>query len=292
MKNRIRLFLNTSYPVTFGNNWKSALFAAIFITFFITFFEPFNLSRISNPHKKLILSGYGLITLVVLMIDTVILPLLIKHVFNEKKWTNGKQIVFLLWIFFTIGLGNYLYSSYVFSFDLLNLRFFLTFELLTLAVGIIPAIIILLWKNNAYLKQNLKSAQELSNTLQDNQDSSRQQTILHIFESHNGKDSIKLPENDILFIESEGNYCYIYYLDNGSLKRKVLRTTLKNIEENIPDESFLFKSHRAFIVNPKQIQKINGNAQGYRLRFNNTTKEASVSRQYINDFKSLIQQLG
>jgi len=226
------------------------------------------------------------------MIDTVILPLLIKHVFNEKKWTNGKQIVFLLWIFFTIGLGNYLYSSYVFSFDLLNLRFFLTFELLTLAVGIIPAIIILLWKNNAYLKQNLKSAQELSNTLQDNQDSSRQQTILHIFESHNGKDSIKLPENDILFIESEGNYCYIYYLDNGSLKRKVLRTTLKNIEENIPDESFLFKSHRAFIVNPKQIQKINGNAQGYRLRFNNTTKEASVSRQYINDFKSLIQQLG
>ena len=291
MKTRIKAFLITIYPVDFGNNWKSTLFATIFISLFIPLFEPFGLSNLDIANKKLILAGYGLITLITLMIDIVILPFLIKGIFDEKRWTNGKQITFMLWIFFTIGLGNYLYSGYIFKFDLLNLKYFLNFEILTLAIGIIPAIIILLWKNNTYLKQNLKSANELTGTLSDSPDTFKQ-SIPHLFTSYNGKDSIELTEDEILFVESEGNYCYIYYLSSNNQARKLLRTTLKNIEANIPIGSSLFKSHRAFIVNPKQIKKISGNAQGYRLAFKYTDKEASVSRQYINDFKLLMQQKG
>ena len=293
MKTRTKEFLNTNYPVNFSNNWKSVIFAAVFISLFFSAFEPFGLSNLNIANKKLILTGYGLITLIVLIIDIVILPSLMKTLFDEKRWTNGKHIIFMLWIFFTIGIGNYLYSGYIFNFDLLNLKYFLVFEILTLAVGIIPAMIILLWKNNLYLKQNLKSANELSGKLSAEANSSGQQSAQHIFTSYNGKDSINLSESDILFVESEGNYCYIYYLKNdNSQAKKVIRTTLKNIEANIPKDSSLFKSHRAFIINPNQIKRITGNAQGYRLSFNHTDKEASVSRQYINDFKLLMQEKG
>ncbi len=290
MKNRIKVFLNTNYPVNFSNNWKSALFAAIFISLFFTMFEPFGLSNINLPYKKLILAGYGLVTLIALIINIVILPALMKTIFDKEQWTNGKQIIFMIWVFFTIGFGNYFYSGYIFNFDLLNPKYFLTFEIFTLAVGIIPAIIILLWKNNLYLKQNLKSANELSNNLRNNSRSMEEHLVQHIFKSYNGKESVELQEKEVLFIESEGNYCYIYYLDGNNAKRRVLRTTLKSIEKSIPSESNLFKSHRAFIINPKQIKRVAGNAQGYRLLFNHTDKEASVSRQYINDFRQLIQQ--
>ncbi len=293
MKIRTKKFLKTNYPVDFSNNWKSVLFAAVFTSLFILLFEPFGLSYLNIGNKKLILAGYGLITLIVLMIDIVILPSIMKVLFDEKRWTNGKHIIFMLWIFFTIGLGNYLYSGYIFNFDLLSLRYFLVFEILTLAVGIIPAMLILLWKNNLYLKQNLKSANKLSGKLSAEANTSGQQSAQHIFTSYNGKDSIELSENEILFIESEGNYCYIYYLKNdNSQAKKVIRTTLKNIEANIPKDSFLFKSHRAFIINPNLIKRITGNAQGYRISYKHTDKEASVSRQYIHNFKLLMQQKG
>ncbi len=291
MKIRTKEFLNTNYPVDFSNNWNSALFTAIFTSLFITLFEPFGLSNLSMPNKSLILAGYGLIVLVTLMIDIVALPYLMKSIFDKERWTNGKHIIFMFWIFFTIGLGNYLYSGYIFHFDMLNPKYFLSFEILTLAIGIIPAIIILLWKNNTYLKQNLQSANELSSSLKDSSIKSAEQSIQHIFKSYNGKDSIELQEKDILFIESEGNYCYIYHLKDNNPVKKVLRTTLKLVEANIPKESLLFKSHRAFIINPEQINKITGNAQGYRLVFNHTNREAAVSRQYIHDFKLLIRQV-
>ncbi len=291
MKSRIRTFFDTGYPVSFKNNWKIAVYTGLFISFFIAFFEPFGLVNLTIPHKRLILAGYGLVTLIVLMIDIVFLPFYLKNIFNEDRWTNGKQIILFCWIFFSIGLGNYIYSSYIFNFGLVNIKYFLVFELFTLGVGIIPALIILLWNNNVYLKRNLKSARELTGNLTNSYTADNQQQKLNSFSSYNGKDSIQILENNIIFIESEGNYCFIYYLTNSEFSKKVLRTTLKNIEESIAEESLLFKSHRAFIINPKQIKMINGNAQGYRLTFNHTTKEASVSRQYIKEFKSLIQHI-
>ncbi len=289
MKNRIRTFFETGYPVSFKSNWRIAIYAGMFISFFMAFFEPFGLTNLDIPHKRLILAGYGMVTSIVLMIDIVFLPFYLRNIFNEDRWTNGKQIILFCWIFFSIGLGNYVYSSYIFNFELINIKIFLVFELFTLGVGIIPSLIILLWSNNVYLKRNLKSARELTGNLTNNDTTDNQQQMLNSFSSYNGKDSIKILDNDIIFIESEGNYCSIYYLANSEFKKKVLRTTLKNIEECISEESLLFKSHRAFIINPIQIKMINGNAQGYRLIFNHTTKEASVSRQYIKEFKSLIQ---
>jgi len=157
-------------------------------------------------------------------------------------------------------------------------------------VGIIPVFFIILYSHNIFLKTNLKTARQLTENLPENiNDKLLNNNVICIFSSYNEKDSIHLEENSIIFIESDGNYCSIYYIYENQIKKKTLRNTLKNIELMLPGNSSLFKSHRAFIINLKHIFKIIGNAQGYRILFNKLSKEASVSRQYIKKFKELIQ---
>ncbi len=290
MKNIVKNFLTTPYPINTQNNGKIALITALFISFFILFFEPFGLVNLNIAHKKLVLAGYGLVSLIVLLINIVFLPHYFKNIFSENKWTIGKQIMFLLWILFCIGLGNYLYSNYIFQFGLFNLNILASFELFSIGIGIIPISIILLWKKNTLLKEHLKSAQELNLKVLNTIDKGVDKYTLLKFTSYNQKEYIEIPESNILFIESQGNYCLIYYLDKDKLKKKTLRTTLKSILNQLPENSGLMKSHRAFIINPEQINQIRGNAQGYRLSFNGTSKEAIVARSYIKEFKAIINK--
>ena len=290
MENKLKIFLKSHYPVKFEGNWKVATFTGLFIAFFLFFFQPFGLSLLKIQNKEIILLGYGLVTFVVLFINTVILPQLLKSIFTEYNWTYGKHLLLFLWIFFTIGIGNFIYSGIVFDFSLNNLSYFAVFEGLTVGVGIIPVFFIILYNHNVFLKTTLKDAKQLTENLPvaDNLEPLEKPVII-TFSSYNGKNTVQIEENDVLFIESEGNYCNIYHLQGNTVKKTVLRTTMKKIEDLIPENTSLFKSHRAFIINLKQIHSIKGNSQGYRIIFNKISKEASVSRQYIKEFKKLLK---
>ncbi len=289
--NRIRAYLKLSYPLDSKGNWEIAFATGVFISLFMAGFEPFGLSRLQLDHKKLILTGYGAVTFIILFFDIVILPAVLRKYFNENNWNIGKHIVFFSFILLTIGFGNLIYSALVFNFSPLNFNRFIYFESLTLIIGIIPVSFIILLKHNRFLKQNLQSANELSSQLSQrvSHDGSQSSLFLEL-SSANEKSKIRINEDQLLFIESEGNYCSIYYLDEDKVKRSVLRTTLKRIENNLPRESGLFKTHRAYIINPYKVEKIKGNAQGYRLVFNHINKEASVSRQYIGEFRKLMEE--
>lgn len=291
MINKIGSYLKLSYPLDNKGNWGIALFTGIFISLFMAGFEPFGLNRIQLDHKKLILAGYGVVTFIILFFDIVVLPAVLQKYFNENHWNIGKHIVYFSFILFTIGFGNLIYSAFIFSFSPFNVSRFIYFESLTLIIGIIPVSFIILWKHNKFLKTNLQSANELSSHLDQSASANGSQSSLFLeLSSANEKSKIRINEDQLLFIESEGNYCSIYYLDGDKVKRSVLRTTLKRIENNLPRESGLFKTHRAYIINPYKVEKIKGNAQGYRLVFNHINKEAAVSRQYIGEFRRLMEE--
>jgi DNA-binding LytR/AlgR family response regulator len=75
-----------------------------------------------------------------------------------------------------------------------------------------------------------------------------------VFIKSNGK-LIRLTFNDILFIESEGDY--VKYVTTA--KKYIAHATLKSIEERIDHRIFL-KVHRCYIVNTKKIQDIQDNS--------------------------------
>ncbi|HLV38951.1 LytR/AlgR family response regulator transcription factor [Xanthomarina sp.] len=93
-----------------------------------------------------------------------------------------------------------------------------------------------------------------------------------IFVRHHEK-MVKISIKDILYIEAERNYCRIYSKD----KEYLLVTTLKAIDEKLPQDHFL-RIHRSFIVNISQIDEI-------------ATSHVVVSRKAIPISKQLKSEL-
>ncbi|MEZ4910777.1 MAG: LytTR family DNA-binding domain-containing protein [Saprospiraceae bacterium] len=67
----------------------------------------------------------------------------------------------------------------------------------------------------------------------------------------NGGYQCCMPE-DILYVQSVGNYSEIYYSDGN---KKLLARTLKDIEKRLPHHSF-FRIHRSYVVNAYHIKKV------------------------------------
>jgi len=278
--------LHRPYPIA-ENKWKIIVSVSLFITFFMLIFQPFGLQRFDSQIKPLILGGYGLITFSILILNLIVIEQIFKKTFSEEKWTTGKQIIWLMWILFSIGLANFFYSQAMFNFTHNNIRVLYIFQLYTLSIGSIPIVIITLFTQNYLLKRNSLSANEISDKLNISESSAINPSNKIVLIAENLKDQVKLEVNNILYIEAEGNYISVVWIEENKVRKNLLRSTLKRIKLKTNSSPYLFQCHRAFIVNIKKITGIKGNAQGYKLNLQSCDFVVPVSRNYINSFNHL-----
>jgi len=266
------------------------MLSGLFIGLFIFLFQPFGLSKLNVNHKSVFLLGYGLVTMLALGLCLVVLPKLFKGYFCEKNWTVGRQISFMLLIVFLIGLGNYFYSAIFFRVANNWVIGMLSFQGFTLLIGIFPITGMTLYSHNKYLQKNLKEANIVNSRIEDDsahksRDDSGKKIILT---SVNQSDPpVEVSPDDFLFVQSDGNYLEVNFIEDGKPERHLIRNTLVQAEyilkEHFPP---LIRCHRSFIVNLEQIEKVDGNAQGLLLKVKTCKEKVPVSRKYIEELKS------
>ncbi len=279
----IKEYLNQPYP-PFKSKWKLIVFISLFIALFMLIFQPFGSSAYHGSNGVFIIAGYGFVTFITLIVDLFVIQFFFKSLFERKNWTVIKQLFWIIWIIFTIGLGNYLYSAIIFSYWSLN--GFLMFQVYTLSVGIIPIVILTILKQNTLLSQNLKSAKDFNTSLNHKDDVFEKQIICLM--ADNEKDKLEIESSNLLYIESTGNYIRVFYIKDNELKNMLLRCTLKRAELQMKKYPFLIRCHRAFLVNTNKITKVKGNSQGLKLVLNNTGTEIPVSRNFSKRLKDKI----
>jgi len=276
----IKAYLNQPYPMS-GSRWKLIISISLFIGLFIAIFQPFGISENNSLYKVFFCVGYGFVTFVTLIIDLFLITFLFKPLFITKNWTVFKHIVWLIFIIFSIGLGNFIYTSVVFSYW--SWHNFLIFQVYTSVVGIIPVVVLTIVRQNLKLSQNLKSAQEFNSNLNREKDVREDERICLI--ADNEKDRFETGLSNLIYIESTGNYIEIFYVLDDKLKNTLLRSTLKRTGEQLQQYTSIVKCHRAFLVNIDKIRLVKGNSQGLRLALINTETEIPVSRNYTKDLK-------
>jgi len=79
------------------------------------------------------------------------------------------------------------------------------------------------------------------------------------------KEELTINLNKLVYIEAQENYSKVVWIDDEEIIEKLLRVTLKNIEDQIVDSSII-RCHRSYIINTKVKFSILGNSNGYRLR--------------------------
>ncbi len=276
--------LRKPYP-PIEHRWKAILLSSFIGYLVLVIFQPFGIWAISN-NKHIILIGYGLATALSQLIPSYLIPALFPGYHKEQNWTIGKHFLSILILIFFIGVGNWLYSVYIFDWPL-RWTSFCIFVGIAYLVGVVPTTFSILLHQNRRLTLHLKEAVEINAHLQQPAAMPKEEEKSWIITFQGGiKESLEVDAEDILYVEADGNYIKVAYRKEGKPVSKLLRATMKQAEEAIAACPFLVKCHRAFLVNIHAVVKVNGNSQGYRLILENCADEVPVSRAYAKDIQT------
>lgn len=162
-------------------------------------------------------------------------------------------------------------------------------------------IIHLYWRNvykKRYLIRQLEEAQLLNGMLQERhrraeeskpaeepQPAAKEVTIVG-----QTRESLTIRPDDFVYATSEGNYVRVHYIYNKiEPKEMMIRTSMKNAVDTLCGYVGIMQCHRAFIVNLRHVEKIDGRNSGMSLVMRPTGDTVLVSRQYAADVKSRIK---
>lgn len=284
--------LQKPYPlnIDFNRVLPFILAFGFFISIFLIIFQPFGLNNYHSPDKTLQLIGMGFIVTILLSVNLLAIPKIISSVFSEDRWNIGREITWNIWLSVTTILGSSFYwvlvtgqtvsAAYIYRASLNSLVFtlFLT-----------PISVLCVMSNYIRsLKRKLERAEEVTRSLQ----SSQTKSFTHPLEllSETGKEKLKMPVDKLLFIQSCDNYANVVRQKNGSTTEKLLRSSLKNIEEQIT-LPFVVRCHRSFIVNLSLVRAITGNSRNYTLSLKNYHTPIPVSRESEKQVLELLEKL-
>ncbi len=256
------------------------LIFSVFVFLFLWIFQPFGLSTLPQGVAKVAL-GYGGVCFTIMFLLNIVCMEALPAIFNESKWTLGKQLIWIALNIVLVGLGNAIYTSYILGWKL-SFQVIGYFELYTVAVGVIPSSVLIMLGHKRDTAKYNKEAQQLSNNLVQKE---TQKGNAITISSENKGEELTLEANNILYINSADNYIEVHFLLKGIVQKQVLRNTLKQVEEETKNHTQLMRCHRGYMVNINRVNKISGNAQGYKLHFSETDIRVPVSRNLSHTLK-------
>lgn len=286
----IKLF-RQPYPVSesSGSEW----FIGAFVGVFLLVFQPFGLAEWQTTYKVIKVLGFGAITTGVMLLfstGTRLLP----RFFAEEYWTVGREIAKILLLLLGIALANHIYLGWLL--DWLMHRNWLQSIGVTFLIGIFPTVGAVLANYIVQLRKYRQQAAHFvvhkqlaatpsppsgsSNSLDTSAGGSLAGNELLILVAENGKDSLQLTLADLLAMESSDNYCTVFYVKNGSLAKELIRSSLSRLEHQLGEEAPFARCHRSYVVNLDRVERVSGNAQGYKLHLLNSQLVVPVARKY------------
>ena len=264
----ISSFLNKPTSQDNRNIWIAGAFYGVAVYLLLILLQPFGLNNIgSAKYAQLLL--FALVTWFGVVGVYYLFKLISKNFFNAGKWTVKKEIIYNVSVVCAILAGNFttfivLYSIPVNTSTIL-LVFWQTLAIATCIIGI-------------KLLFNLRDSKSKPAVLKPNSGNE----IITI--NGNGKsDLLNIPANELLFIESDKNYCNVITTTQTLQKR----LTITSAEKQLSKHPIFTRCHRAYIVNKSKIITIDGNiTNGYKLVLSDTGEIVPVSKSYLQNIKT------
>ena len=227
------------------------------------------------------MAGFGLITFVIMLLNMFLLPILFPRVFLHDDWTIYKEVLFILWNIGLITIMNWLFINHLrIGMEQHSLATSLSF---TLAIGLFPSAFMVMLKEKSLSRANEKISSQWNSQLEHKQEPMVESRV--IIQSDSKNETLHLDLSKLICIAVEGNYSKVYFKKHGLLESTLLRTSLSNIEKQLPMFDDLQRCHRSFIINRSQIEKVTGNARSCSLHLSKLDFSIPVSREQYKLFQ-------
>jgi len=278
-------FLKKPYPFNddLKRNAKIIFFISISIFVFLLVFQPLDISNLANKERLSLIAGLGVITFLSLSLNLMVLPSLFPKIFLHREWIVWKEILWNLWMLFTIAFGYFLLYK---TLGILEFDFYMIVKLNLFAI--IPLTLLIVFNQDRLLRLHLKIATEINAKLKESK--VVQDKLVH-FDSDYQKDKLSIKARLLLLVRSADNYIEVFWKDGDTIKKQLIRGTLAKAHDLLIDYSYIFKCHRSFLVNINFIDRVEGNSQGYKIYFKDIDFEIPVSKLSVDELKEKIQLL-
>jgi DNA-binding LytR/AlgR family response regulator len=250
--------------------------SAIFL--FILFFQPFPLSHFALNNHIILVAGFGGIVFIALMLSRVLIIWLSENDSSQaetKALPSGlkETIIFLI-----CGISFVFYLRYA---GLVSITPFILFKIALISLS--PAVALNILNTITELRDKIEAQTAEKKDIQRQVERLEEDALSKSVEflSENSGESLKLSIGEIAFIRSADNYVEIVYREGLDFKKKLLRNTLKNIEQQIRPNSYLIRCHRICIVNLHFAENLERLDHSYWLKIKGYNERLPVSRQYL-----------
>lgn len=269
---------------------------AVIAVVFITIFRPF---RIYESLDYLILGArikfidsmqdafYLALTSAVLLASMLVFSSRIIMVKTSKGYLTYKG--FIVWSiieFAIVALGITIWSTTMFHPQYTSL-----FALFTKVFGrtacilFIPYLFCGLYTIISDKAQQLRALKESIA----NQDAAYQKSYILLYDEHNEM-RLSVKREDMIMIESADNYICAYYLNNGQVKKSMIRNTMKRIAETLQDTS-MQRCHRSYMINMDRVKVLRRDKEGVFVEFGiENINDVPISRTYINNITNWLMK--
>ncbi|MDY3069148.1 MAG: LytTR family DNA-binding domain-containing protein [Parabacteroides sp.] len=282
-------------PISFYSRpWIIILLNVILSAMMLVLYEPFGY-KLHNWKQFGELVGFTVITLFYSFLFFYCLPKYMQYRNLFSQWNIARHICYLVIFLIITGINIFLYDfHFISSYSIADYggKYF-TERLITdvfgvFAIGIFPLYIgYLLDKNHLLYQQHIdESIYDSEKVSQKTNETTTNHSNTIVLKGET-KEILNISPENIIYIESSGNYVNIYYWENKTT-RKTIRATIKKIEEQLQTYEYFTRCHRAYIINIKFIDKFGRNTQGYRICLKHYSGEIPVSRTYINHIKDTL----
>ena len=269
MKSDIKFFFTTS----------------LLVFFFILFFQPFDLVTLSFNNKLLFTAGMGAILFLFSILFHVWFPLLFPKLFKTSKWEAGPAYVTSVLVVVCTSISYVFYLHFVGS---VELSMFIAFKIFL--ISIVPELVIRVIYKERLLRLQINTLRKDHAHLLNILEKYNLENQIHSIElfSENRTEKIELHITDLVLIKSADNYIELYYKEDGQIKKKLIRNTLKNIEEQLNKYNVFIRCHRTSLINIKYIVELVRYDGAYKISLSGFEEEIPVSRQYLLSVKEAI----
>ncbi len=209
---------------TYKHHFWIGLIISIWLIFFLVIVAPFDVQELPFAIRLELMPLYGIIAFIGYI---ALIPIQNWLYLKTHKWTLVHEFIFLIIFNVVVSISSYFYyKSDIVNGDYAMSQFFIHVYIPTLILLLIPLVILRL-----YLFQSKRFVHEEKITLR----------------GDNKHDILQIPFSDLVCASSADNYVVINYIEEGKLQKRLLRNTLKGIQDQ---QSSLLKVHRSHLINP------------------------------------------
>ena len=248
------------------------------IFLFILFLQPFPYGFTDFNNSLVFIAGLGAIVFLVMILVRTVFLAAGPAILDEDLQVLVPSFLqgFLIFVFSSVAFAFYL--RYVGEIDI---TYYIALKVVVICIAA-PLALRLYTFYKRLMIQN-KILQDEKENLHGQFEAYQKETMNKTIEfaTDNIRENLVLLPKDLVCIKSADNYVEIIYKEEEQLNKKLIRNTMRNIEQMLKPWSVFIRCHRTCLINTLLVQNLYKRRNNHHIVMKGYNEELPVSRQYL-----------